>query len=156
MSYTRLRRLARSLGLDTIYLLLQEIVGHSSVEEKKIAVFADLRLACYVSLVHIIPISASATLLGFNWRGYYIGGELSGPVGADRLRFLGLQLAAKIVELLAVASLSTILFALGRGQLISDSLPFGAVTAGYEVNRPSLLWSKEFIATSATRFSSYG
>jgi hypothetical protein len=43
---------------------------------------------------------------------------------------------------LAVASLSATLFSLLRAQLIYDSLRFGAVTAGFEFNNLSLLWSK--------------
>ncbi|KAI9742975.1 MAG: hypothetical protein M1818_003270 [Claussenomyces sp. TS43310] len=155
-SSIRLRKLFHSLGLETVYLLFQEIRGHSAVEEKKIAVVVDLRSACYVSLLHLIPTSASVVLLVFNWRGYYIGGELSGPVGEDNLKFLGLQFAAKMLELLTMASLSTILFALVRRQLISNSVPLGAVTAGFKFDKISLLWSKEFVATCATRFSTSG
>ena len=101
-----------------------------------------------------MPISASITLTVLNWKGFYIGGELQGPVGKDDLKFLGLQLAAKMIELLAVASLSTIMLALVRGQLMSESLPFGAVTAGYEFSRLSFLWSRGFVATCVTKFSS--
>jgi hypothetical protein len=153
-SSIRLRKLSHALGFDTVYLLFQEIQGHSIIEEKKVAILCDLRATCYVSLLHIFPTAASVTLLVFNWRGYYIGDELQGPVGQDGLRFLGLQFAAKMLELLAVASLSAILFSLLRTQLISDSLPFGAVTAGFEFSNLSLLWSKEFVATCAATFSS--
>ncbi|KAE8441931.1 hypothetical protein EG329_004139 [Mollisiaceae sp. DMI_Dod_QoI] len=155
-SSTRLRKLLHSLGLESIYILLQEIRGRSFTEQRKIAILGDLRSATYVSILHIVPTAASATLLALNWKGYYIGSELSGPVGEDGLKFLGLQFAAKMLELLAMASLSTILFALVRSQLISGYLPLGAMTAGFEFSKLSLLWSKEFIATCATRFSSFG
>ncbi|KAE9365602.1 hypothetical protein N431DRAFT_488715 [Stipitochalara longipes BDJ] len=144
-SPTEIRKLFHSLGFETVYLLFKEIRGHPVTEEKKVAIIYDLRSACYVSLLHIIPTAASVTLLVFNWKGYYIGDELQGPVGQDGLRFLGLQFAAKMLEFLAVASLSAILFSLLRAQLIYDSLPFGAVTAGFEFNNLSLLWSKELL-----------
>jgi hypothetical protein len=152
---TGLGKLSHTLRLDAVYLFFQEIRGHSVVEEKKVAILGDMRSACYVSLLHILPTTASITLLVLNWKGYYIGDELQGPVGQDGLRFLGLQFASKMLELLAVASLSTILFALIRSLLIYDTLPFGAMTTGFEFNNISLLWSKEFVATcGSTTFSS--
>ncbi|KAF4624009.1 hypothetical protein G7Y89_g14168 [Cudoniella acicularis] len=151
---TRLRKFSHSLRLDSFYILFQEIRGRSKLEERKIAIIADLRSAFLVSLLHIIPTAASTTLIVLNWRGFYIGRELQGVVGEDGLKFLGLQFAAKMLELLAMASLSTIMFGVVRAQLISDSLPFGAITAGFEFTKLSLLWSKEFVATCATTFSS--
>lgn len=152
---TGLVKLFHALRLDTVYLFSQEIRGHSVVEDKKVAILCDMRSTCYVSLLHILPTTASIVLLVLNWKGYYIGDELQGPVGQDGLRFLGLQFAAKMLELLAMASLSTILFALIRSQLIYDTLPFGAMTSGFDFNNLSLLWSKEFVATcGATTFSS--
>ena len=124
---SRTTKLLESLGLDVFYQLFRETKGVSS---------------------------ASVPLLALNWKGYYIGSELQGPVGKDDLKFLGLQFAAKILELLAVASLSTVMLALIRGQLLTDSLPFGAVTVGYEFSKLSLLCSKGFVAIFATRFYS--
>ena len=74
-------KLSRTLRLDTVYLLFQEIQGHSVVDEKKVAILGDMRSACFVSLLHILPTTASITLLVLNWKGYYIGAELQGPVG---------------------------------------------------------------------------
>ncbi|KAL8748053.1 MAG: hypothetical protein Q9190_000138 [Brigantiaea leucoxantha] len=126
----QLHKFPESLASNTFYLLFKDIKGYSAFEEKKILILKDLRLACFRSLLHVVPISASITLTVLNWKGFYIGGELQGPVGKDDLIFLGLQLAAKMIELLVVASLSTIMLALVRGQLMSESLPSGAVTAG--------------------------
>jgi hypothetical protein len=105
-------------------------------------------------LLHILPVAASLTLVVLNLKGYYIGLELSGPKGEDGLKLLGLQFAAKMLELMAMASLTCILFALLRYQLLSDGLPFAAVTAGFEFSKVSLLWSKEFIATCGAKFES--
>jgi hypothetical protein len=153
-SPNRIRKFCHSLGLESFYLSILEALEHSPAEEKKIAIFADALSATAISILHIVPIGASITLIVFNWKGYYIGSELQGAVGEDGLKLLGLQFAAKMLELLAMASLSTILFALLRDQLISGTLPFGAITAGFEFNNLSLLWSKGFVATCATKFSS--
>jgi hypothetical protein len=149
---TRIRKLAHSLGLETLYLAFR---GQPLLEEKKVVILRDLRSASYVSLLHIIPVAASITLLVLIWKGFYIGSELSGlPLGQDGLKLLGLQFASKMLDSLATASMSTILFVVIRGQLISNSLPFGAIIAGFEFDNLSFLWSKEFVATCATKFSS--
>jgi hypothetical protein len=142
------------LGLDSLYALFQQSKAQSNLEENKIPIIEDLPSACLVSVLHIVPTIASIILLIFNWQGHYIGKELQGPVGYDDLKFLGLQFAAKMLELWALASLSTVMFAIVRAQMISDSLPFGAMTAGFEFTKLSLLWSKEFTATCSTKFSS--
>ncbi len=151
---SRVRRLYRSLGLDSLSVLIQKLCGSSVVEEEKIAILQDFRTACYVSLLHILPMSTAIALSVLNWRGHYIGSELAGPHGQDNLKFLGLQIAAKMLELLAVASLSCIMFALIRRQLLHGEMPFGAVTSGFEFSKISLLWSREFTATCSTRFGS--
>jgi len=116
----------------------------------------DLLTACYVSLLHVIPVAASVILLVFNLRGFYIGGDLSGANGSEgtSIRLLILQFLSKAPELLAVASLSCILFALIRHSLLHGDLPYGALTAGFEFTKLSLLWSKEFVATCSTGFDS--
>lgn len=132
---------------------IYELKGVAALEQKKVVLVHDLRSSCYASLLHILPVTASILLTVFNWNGFYIGGELSGPTGEDSLKFLGLQFAAKMLELMSMASLSCILFYLVRRQLLDDhGLPFGAVTSGFEFSRISLLWSKEFIATCSTKF----
>lgn len=151
-SSSRLRRVFHVFGLDSLYVHIHELRGHTALEQKKIVLVYDLRSACYASLLHLLPVTASILLTVFNWNGYYIGGELSGPTGEDSLKFLGLQFAAKVLELMSMASLSCILFYLVRRQLLEDVLPLGAVTSGFEFSRISLLWSKEFIATYSAKF----
>lgn len=85
-------------------------------------------------------------------RGYYIGKELMGSSGQDDLKLLGIQFASKLLELLAMAPLSCILFALIRKPPLRGNLPFGALTAGLEFKGLSILWSKEFMATYSAKF----
>jgi hypothetical protein len=153
---SRLRKLFHSLGLESFYLLGKEFQGHVVKEKRKVVLNHDLFTACYVSLLHVIPVAASVTLLVFNLRGFYIGGDLSGANGPEgtSIRLLILQFLSKALELLAVASLSCILFALIRHSLIHGGLPYGAITAGFEFTKLSMLWSKEFVATCSTGFDS--
>src|ERR1700685_282570 len=92
-SPNRVRKFCHSLGLESLYLSIQGIREHAPAEEKKIAILADARSAAAISIFHIVPIGASITLIVINWKGYYIGGELQGPVGEDGLKLLGLQFA---------------------------------------------------------------
>lgn len=150
----RMQRLSRSLGLQAVQLLWRKTLNKSPVEEPKIAILVDLRMACYACYLHIIPVAASITLCVLNWRGYWIGAELRGPSGDDGVKFLALQFASKVTELLAMASLSSIIFTIIRDQLIHDFLPFSALTSGFEFTKLQLLWSKEFLTTCYSEFSS--
>lgn len=95
--------------------------------------------------IHFLPIAAAFFLVAFNWRGYYIGGELAGAVGQDDAKFIGLQFAAKLHELTITASLTAVIFSYIRHELVADSgLPFGAIMAGFQFKEISYLWSMEF------------
>ena len=98
--------------------------------------------------------AASMLLITLNFKGFYIGGELSGSSGQDDLKMLGLQVTAKILELLAMASLSVIILALIRRELVNAHLPFGAVTASFQFSSIGFLWSKEFVAACKSKYSS--
>jgi hypothetical protein len=149
---SRLRRLCRSFGLDSLYIHLAELKNVTVLEPRKVVLVDDLRTACGASLLHVVPVAASILLIVLNCYGFYIGGELSGPTGQDDLKFLGLQFAAKIMELMMMASLSCIIFSLIRHLALNSSLPFGAITSGFEFSRISWLWSKEFVATCFADF----
>jgi hypothetical protein len=147
-------KLFRSLGLESLYILVRKFLGHSPIEKQKVVIRHDLGSAVYLSLLHIIPVSVSITFIYLAWNGYYIGKELSGKTSQDGLKLLGLQFAAKILELLAMSSLSIIMFALLREYLILDALPFGALGIGFNFSKIQVLWSKEFVATCTANFSS--
>ena len=84
-------------------------------------------------------------LVIFNWRGFYVGGELEGAVGQDDFRFLGIQFGSKIHELLISASVTTVILSYIQRKIISDrGLPFGAIFAGLQFKDLSYLVSMEF------------
>lgn len=144
---SRGQRLARALGISLVYHLYYKLRhwGGSVEEAKKIALRKDLWMACLAGSIHILPITASMVLVVLNWRGYYIGSELAGPVGQDDARFIGLQFAAKLHELTISASLTAVIFSYVRHELMTDSgLPFGAIVAGLQFKEISYLWSLEF------------
>lgn len=141
------------MGLDALNMINNPRKKASNRSKERL-VYDDLPSAFYASLLHVIPIVVSFGLVILNFKGYYIGGELSGPQGQDSLKLLGLQIAAKMMELSTVASLSCMLFTIIRNLLLQGGLPFGAITAGFEFSKLPYLWSKEFVATCGSSFTS--
>ena len=90
--------------------------------------------------------AATLVLVVFNWRGFYIGGELEGAVGQDDARFLALQFTAKLHELFINASLTTVILSYIQRKLVAEDsgLPFGAIAAGLQFRDVNYLLSKEY------------
>ena len=80
--------------------------------------------------MHLLAIAIATTVTALNLNGLWVGTELTRPSGQNGRKLLALQFAAKLHELLMLASLSHILFSITIGELVfGDGLPFGAVTA---------------------------
>lgn len=153
-SRSRAQKLCHAVGVDFLYHICYGIrhKGAAVPEEKKIAIRKDHWMASLAGAIHLIPVSASLTLIVLNCYGYYIGGELAGISGQDDAKFLGLQFAAKLHELTLNASLAAVILSYIRHEIVtSHGLPFGAMLAGLQFKDISYLWSMEFLgATQAT------
>ncbi|KAK4954245.1 hypothetical protein LTR10_007675 [Elasticomyces elasticus] len=142
---TYLRDASKTLRLNLLYDLGAKALGFQEPEKEKVAVHKDRRRAAIQCLIHIAPVFAAIVLVFFNIWQYYIGGELSGAVGQDTQKLAALQFAAKLHELLMLASLGVIVFHFIRQELaFGDGLPFGAIFAGQQFDKLSTLWSLEF------------
>lgn len=98
--------------------------------------------------IHVVPAAAACALVILNCKQYYIGGELEGPQGEDTEKLAALQFAAKLHELLLLASLGTIIFTYLRRELVFGAgIRFGALFVGFQIDSISLLWSPEFLGT---------
>lgn len=99
-------------------------------------------------LIHILPVGTALLLVGLNGVEYYIGGELEGAKHQDSQKLAGLAFAAKLHELLMLASIAAVLFSYIRKELaFGDGLPFGAVFASQQFTSINFLWSAEFLGT---------
>jgi hypothetical protein len=133
----------RVLGLQFIHILCLDTCGLPKNEVKRTPFIKDPVAVMLASLLHLLPVSAAIVLIVLTGKGYYIGGELSGKVEEDGLRFLGLQIAAKLHELTMLASLTQIVFSTVRNQLLTGrAVPFAALTSGLQVSTVSYLWSR--------------
>jgi hypothetical protein len=118
-----------------------------NIKEKRKAVFIDdLSTFLFSSLLHLIPITIAMVIVIINLDGLYVGKDLPGTNGENSLAIFAFQLAAKVLELLMLASLSAIVFQQLRELLNSeDGVPFGAIAACFQITTISNLWSPELV-----------
>lgn len=152
---SRFRTLCRALSLNIVYGVWSDRrrTGHLA-EHQKIALQRDRKNAFFAGLVHFLPANAAIAISTLNIIGYYIGGELSGPSGYDDVKFLGLQFASKLHEVLVLTSLGTVLSAYVRHELVlGDGVPFGAMFAGQSFHDVKFLVSLEFWGVCKGKFA---
>ncbi|KAF1987286.1 hypothetical protein K402DRAFT_453761 [Aulographum hederae CBS 113979] len=116
-------------------------------EEPKVIVEHGLRKALLRCWVHIIPVLAVIAVAALNFQGYYIGSMYQGSTSSSAQTFdeLGLQVAAKILELFITASLGLTVMDIIRYVLIyNDGLPLGIITAQTSVTEVTYFFSSEF------------
>ncbi|KAI1109363.1 hypothetical protein F5Y14DRAFT_29927 [Nemania sp. NC0429] len=135
----RFKILLRSLGLGLVTLVKQE-------EPRKILVYRSRLLTLAHCAVHIFPAAASFVLIGLNFQGRFIGEELQGThFTTDDVKLGSIQVAAKLHELLIVASLSTIIFHVLRLNLIyGHGVPLGFLGSGWTFSQITYFFSPEF------------
>jgi hypothetical protein len=98
--------------------------------------------------VHLAPCIFSVIIISLNIKGYFIGAELAGAAGQTSQALAALQIAAKVQELLMVASLTAIVVHRVRHDLITGKgVPFGLVGAGVQFNSLSYFWSPGFLGS---------
>ena len=146
-----LDRCSRKLHLGSLLDLYRQL----KVEEPKQAVYRSLPFAIFGLVVaHSLPVAAAVTVVVLNFNGYYIGGELAGPVGLSQIKTSGLLFAAKLHELTMLSSLSVIVVTLIQQELVAgEGIPFGAIFGSLQFNQLSYLFSKEFFGVHRARFA---
>jgi hypothetical protein len=113
-------------------------------EEKKVPIHRHRVHALLRCMIHLIPAGAAIGLLSLNAAEYYVGGELAGQPGQDDQKLGALQFAAKLHEILMLASIAAIVFGYIRKELLfGEGIPYGAVSAGLKLDSLRLLYSPE-------------
>ncbi|KAL2822272.1 hypothetical protein BDW59DRAFT_149635 [Aspergillus cavernicola] len=134
----RSRLLLRAIGLGILAIV------HGD-ESPKILVYKSRRAVLFRSAVHILPACVSLILITLNLHGYFIGRELQGYSGTDDGKLGALQVAAKIQELLILASVAAVILHVLRLKLIcKEGLPLGLLGADRSFTQISFFWSLEF------------
>ncbi|KAK7177764.1 hypothetical protein PSPO01_16185 [Paraphaeosphaeria sporulosa] len=141
-----------SVGLGIGNNWINWILGNRD-EPRKPIVEASLWTAIARCGVHLLPCAVSIIIISINLRGYFIGFELAGVPGQTEVNMAMLQVAAKIQELLVVASLATIVAHKVRYDLISgNGVPFGLVGASSLFTQLSFFWSSTFLGPLTRMF----
>ncbi|RAK97567.1 uncharacterized protein BO80DRAFT_363641 [Aspergillus ibericus CBS 121593] len=134
--------LLKSLGVTSFYNTCCKLRGVEVTEKPKVFMYRSKTLASIRCVLHVVPVGAAFALLMLNSAGYYIGGELSGASGQDTEKLAALTFAAKLHELLMLASLGSILITYIRRELaFGEGLPFGAIFTSLQFQDISFLWS---------------
>ena len=117
----------RAVGLDAINGLWTGLRSSAVLPEPRKQVFQQsLWIAIERCGIHLLPCAASIIIIFFNLKGYFIGFELAGIPNRTTSDLALLQIAAKIQELLIVASVAAVLFQKLRDDLTKGrGVPFG-------------------------------
>ncbi|KAG8533075.1 uncharacterized protein KY384_001858 [Bacidia gigantensis] len=122
-------------------------------EQKKIVISTSPWLALSRCGVHVLPVLVSTAIVGVNLRQVFIGIDFKSFVSSETINVALLQVAAKLQELLIIASLATIVFQLLRDELIyGDGIPLGLLGAGIDFTKLSYFWSPELLGGARTLF----
>ncbi|CAG1977385.1 unnamed protein product [Fusarium graminearum] len=122
--------------------------------KRQVPIVKDRLTAILAALVHLPAISGIIVLSFYIFKNYYVGKELEGIPNYDVEKKLGIQLAAKLMEMFIVLSLNAIVFSMIRHEFtIGQSVPYGALVAGQQISEVSFLWSQEFFSILGGKFS---
>lgn len=123
--------MVRLLRLDEIYIFVKEIFGRIKIDRGHIAIYKDRRAAFISALVHMVGVGGVCSLSYFVMGQSYIGTELRGMQNQDDQKMLGVQIAAKVFELVAVFSLTSMIFTILRYKLaLGNGVPLAAMVVG--------------------------
>ena len=122
-------------------------------EQTKIVIRTSRWTALSRCGVHILPILVSVAIIVINIRQVYIGIDFKSLVTSETINIAFLQTAAKLQELLIIASLTTIIFQLLRDELLyGDGIPLGLLGAGINFTKLSFFWSPEILGSVRSLF----
>ena len=137
----------RNTGLGVLNDLNRRLRGRRRrSEQKKVIISTSRWTALSRCGVHILPVLVSIAIVSINIRQVYIGIDFKSLVNSDTINIAFLQTAAKLQDLLIIASLATIVFQLLRDELLyGDGIPLGLLGAGFEFTKLSFFWSPEIL-----------
>lgn len=132
----------RSLGFELPFIFG---IATNTEEKPKEIIQTSRPLAIARCSIHVLPICVSITILVLNLGNSYLGRGLPGSIIDPSINIALLQVAAKIQELLIVASVTTIVMHVLRSELVhGEGLPLGLLAGGFLYSSLSYFWSPEF------------
>ncbi|KLU87925.1 hypothetical protein MAPG_06915 [Magnaporthiopsis poae ATCC 64411] len=144
-----LRSLARdtlkSWGLHSLWI----VIRRTSSAQNHVVIFKHRGVALLAAVVHILPLAGSVAIAWLLRRDRWIGATLDPNLN------LVIQIAAKVLELLIMASLSAMIFTFVRSEVaLGKGAPLAAYLAGGAIRSPAYIISDEFWGMARGTFSS--
>jgi len=104
--------------------------------------------------IHVPPVVVSATIICLNLFPSYLGRTLPGSIADPDLNIALLQMAAKVQELLVVASVTTIVICMLRHELVfGKGVPLGMLAGGFTYSSINYFWSPDFLGSLGAKTS---
>jgi hypothetical protein len=114
-------------------------------EPPKPVVETSLPIALIRCSVHILPVFTSIVLITLNFKHLYLGRDIAGLIRSLALNNALLQIAAKMQELLVVASLTAVVITVLRHEMTNGGgIPLDFISGPFLFSKLSYLWSSEF------------
>jgi hypothetical protein len=102
----------------------------------------------------LLPVLASVAIIAINLRHMFLGRSFPGLITSDSVNSALLQLAAKIQELLVVASMATVMLdALRHEMLYGEGVPLGMIPGGFLFTSLQYFWSPGFWGAISAKLS---
>lgn len=150
-----LSNLFHALGLKIIILTWRNFRKPFALEQPKVVLTTSFHTALARCSIHLAPVAIQTSLLYLNLGGgLYIGPGLDSPA-KDPLYLALFQVAAKVLEMLCIASLGAIVLEAFRHELINEGVPIGLLGSPIWFSQISSLWSAEFLTSIPHFFKSW-
>ncbi|KAK3620433.1 hypothetical protein LTR56_023405 [Elasticomyces elasticus] len=135
----------RSIGLENVFHVWPYRRSARKREDSKAIIEQSRKLALSRCAIHIFPICVSIVIITISNINIYLGRTLPGSIPSVAVNIALLQGAAKLQELLIVASTTAVVMDVLRYELLrGDGVPFGLLGSGFQFSELSFFWSPEF------------
>lgn len=136
---------SQQFSFDRYVPLRRLVATNRDTEPKKIVISDSTTKALLRCAPHLLPVGISVTILTLTFRGTYLGANFDPLFGSETLTLMSFQIAAKIHEVLIVASLSLIIFHAVRHELLyGNGLPLGLIGSGFNFGSFDFFFTREF------------
>lgn len=123
----------------------------SAVEKPKKVLSTSTGHIIARNAIHILPLTALSGIIWLNCGRYFIGPTFIEDPEKNSLFMVSIQVCAKLLELLCVASLATIVLQALRHELLRDGIPLGLLGSGIWFSSLSAFWSPQFLGSFGWR-----
>ena len=131
----------RAIGFEILNTLLRR---WTASESPKPALRRSYWIALSRCAIHILPCSVFLFLLPLNFKAMYLGPGFSYS-RSNGFYLVFFQIGAKLLEIVCVASLTTVVLHVLRHDLIRNGVPLGLLGSGVFFSQVNCFWSPEML-----------